>query len=153
MIIKFVMKFLPTCLPSGLTVAAPDAFGRIPGVLIVRRYTHSSRFLRKFAYFCINAQNITAFVDTAQTADMPTMQMLPQRSVCSRYGRGTLVVRANHDHLATRVFCALALDVYSTHGLGVCNVHVSFPHKINRAFILRIKLKSSVHTHCMRNVT
>ena len=32
MIIKFVMKFLPTCLPSGLTVAAPDAFGRIPGV-------------------------------------------------------------------------------------------------------------------------
>ena len=26
------MKFLPTCLPSGLTVAAPDAFGRIPGV-------------------------------------------------------------------------------------------------------------------------
>ena len=36
MIIKFVMKFLPTCLPSGLTVAAPDAFGRIPGVLYVR---------------------------------------------------------------------------------------------------------------------
>ena len=34
MIIKFVMKFLPTCLPSGLTVAAPDAFGRIPGVMI-----------------------------------------------------------------------------------------------------------------------
>ena len=34
MIIKFVMKFLPICLPSGLTVAAPDAFGRIPGVLI-----------------------------------------------------------------------------------------------------------------------
>ena len=33
MIIKFVMKFLLTCLPSGLTVAAPDAFGRIPGVL------------------------------------------------------------------------------------------------------------------------
>ena len=33
MIIKFVMKFLPTCLPSGLTVAAPDAFGRIPGVV------------------------------------------------------------------------------------------------------------------------
>ena len=33
MIIKFVIKFLPTCLPSGLTVAAPDAFGRIPGVL------------------------------------------------------------------------------------------------------------------------
>ena len=32
MIIKFVMKFLPTCLPSGLTVAAPDAFSRIPGV-------------------------------------------------------------------------------------------------------------------------
>ena len=32
MIIKFVMKFLPTCLPSRLTVAAPDAFGRIPGV-------------------------------------------------------------------------------------------------------------------------
>ena len=32
MIFKFVMKFLPTCLPSGLTVAAPDAFGRIPGV-------------------------------------------------------------------------------------------------------------------------
>ena len=32
MIIKFVMKFLPTCLPSGLTVAAPDAFGRITGV-------------------------------------------------------------------------------------------------------------------------
>ena len=32
MIIKFVMEFLPTCLPSGLTVAAPDAFGRIPGV-------------------------------------------------------------------------------------------------------------------------
>ena len=32
MIIKFVMKFLPTCLPSGLTVATPDAFGRIPGV-------------------------------------------------------------------------------------------------------------------------
>ena len=28
MIIKFVMKVLPTCLPSGLTVAAPDAFGR-----------------------------------------------------------------------------------------------------------------------------
>ena len=27
------MKFLPTCLPSGLTVAAPDAFGRILGVL------------------------------------------------------------------------------------------------------------------------
>ena len=35
MIIKFVMKFLPTCLPSGLTVAAPDAFGRIPGVIYV----------------------------------------------------------------------------------------------------------------------
>ena len=34
MIIKFVMKFLLTCLPSGLTVAAPDAFGRIPGVLL-----------------------------------------------------------------------------------------------------------------------
>ena len=34
MIIKFVMKFLPTCLPSGLTVAAPDAFGRIPGVMM-----------------------------------------------------------------------------------------------------------------------
>ena len=34
MIIKFVMKFLPTCLQSGLTVAAPDAFGRIPGVLL-----------------------------------------------------------------------------------------------------------------------
>ena len=32
MIIKFVLKLLPTCLPSGLTVAAPDAFGRIPGV-------------------------------------------------------------------------------------------------------------------------
>ena len=32
MINKFVIKFLPTCLPSGLTVAAPDAFGRIPGV-------------------------------------------------------------------------------------------------------------------------
>ena len=32
MIIKFIMNFLPTCLPSGLTVAAPDAFGRIPGV-------------------------------------------------------------------------------------------------------------------------
>ena len=32
MTIKFVTKFLPTCLPSGLTVAAPDAFGRIPGV-------------------------------------------------------------------------------------------------------------------------
>ena len=36
MIIKFVMKFLPTCLPSGLTVAAPDAFGRIPGVLYIK---------------------------------------------------------------------------------------------------------------------
>ena len=36
MIIKFVMKFLPTCLLSGLTVAAPDAFGRIPGVLCTR---------------------------------------------------------------------------------------------------------------------
>ena len=35
MIIKFVIKFLPTCLPSGLTVAAPDAFGRIPGVVTV----------------------------------------------------------------------------------------------------------------------
>ena len=35
MIIKFVMKFLLTCLPSGLTVAAPDAFGRIPGVAFV----------------------------------------------------------------------------------------------------------------------
>ena len=35
MIIKFVMRFLPTCLPSGLTVAAPDAFGRIPGVILV----------------------------------------------------------------------------------------------------------------------
>ena len=34
MIIKFVMKFLPTCLPSGLTVAAPDALGRIPGVIL-----------------------------------------------------------------------------------------------------------------------
>ena len=33
MTIKFVIKFLPTCLPSGLTVAAPDAFGRIPGVV------------------------------------------------------------------------------------------------------------------------
>ena len=33
MIIKSVMKFLLTCLPSGLTVAAPDAFGRIPGVV------------------------------------------------------------------------------------------------------------------------
>ena len=32
MINKFVIKFLPTCLPSGLTVAAPDAFGRIPDV-------------------------------------------------------------------------------------------------------------------------
>ena len=32
MIIKFVVQFLPTCLPSGLTVAAPDEFGRIPGV-------------------------------------------------------------------------------------------------------------------------
>ena len=32
MIIKFVIKILPICLPSGLTVAAPDAFGRIPGV-------------------------------------------------------------------------------------------------------------------------
>ena len=39
MIIKFVMKFLPTCLPSGLTVAAPDAFGRIPGVKMkLRKY-------------------------------------------------------------------------------------------------------------------
>ena len=35
MIIKFVIKFLPTCLPSGLTVAAPDAFGRIPGVVYI----------------------------------------------------------------------------------------------------------------------
>ena len=47
MIIKFVMKFLPTCLPSGLTVAAPDAFGRIPGVLIagniIRNYEKLSR--------------------------------------------------------------------------------------------------------------
>ena len=34
MIIKFVTKFLPTCLPSGLTVATPDAFGRIPGLQI-----------------------------------------------------------------------------------------------------------------------
>ena len=33
MIIRFVITFSPTCLPSGLTVAAPDAFGRIPGVL------------------------------------------------------------------------------------------------------------------------
>ena len=32
MIIKLVIKLLPTCLPSGLTVAAPNAFGRIPGV-------------------------------------------------------------------------------------------------------------------------
>ena len=32
MIIKFVIKFLLTCLPSGLTVAAPDAFGHIPCV-------------------------------------------------------------------------------------------------------------------------
>ena len=32
MIIKFVIKFLPTCLPFGLTVAALDAFGRIPGL-------------------------------------------------------------------------------------------------------------------------
>ena len=37
MIIKFVMKFFPTCLPSGLTVAAPDAFGRIPGVISLSR--------------------------------------------------------------------------------------------------------------------
>ena len=37
MIIKFVMKFLPTCLPSGLTVAAPDAFGRIPGVRNIKQ--------------------------------------------------------------------------------------------------------------------
>ena len=43
MIIKFVMKFLPTCLPSGLTVAAPDAFGRIPGVCI---------YLYKFLNVC-----------------------------------------------------------------------------------------------------
>ena len=41
MIIKFVMKFLPNCLPSGLTVAAPDAFGRIPGVGLVN-YMNSS---------------------------------------------------------------------------------------------------------------
>ena len=34
MIIKSVIKFLPTCLPSGLTVAAPDSFCRIPGVVI-----------------------------------------------------------------------------------------------------------------------
>ena len=33
MIIKFVIKFLPTCLPSRLTVTAPDAFGQIPGVI------------------------------------------------------------------------------------------------------------------------
>ena len=32
MIIKSVLKFFPTCLPSGLTVAAPGAFGRIHGV-------------------------------------------------------------------------------------------------------------------------
>ena len=36
MIIKFVMKILPTCLPSGLTVASPDAFGQIPGVTIFK---------------------------------------------------------------------------------------------------------------------
>ena len=36
MIIKFIIKFLPTCLPSGLTVAAPDAFGQIPGVKFER---------------------------------------------------------------------------------------------------------------------
>ena len=38
MIIKFVIKFLPTCLPSGLTVAAPDAFCRIPGVKKLSNY-------------------------------------------------------------------------------------------------------------------
>ena len=42
MIVKFVIKFLPTCLPSGLTVAAPDAFGRIPGVKTVSMTTLSS---------------------------------------------------------------------------------------------------------------
>ena len=41
MIIKFVMKFLLTCLPSGLTVAAPDAFGRIPGVVYVYESIHA----------------------------------------------------------------------------------------------------------------
>ena len=42
MIIKFVMKFLPACLPSGLTVAALDAFGRIPGVcLFIHLNMHS----------------------------------------------------------------------------------------------------------------
>ena len=43
MIIKFVMKFLPTCLPSGLTVAAPDAFGRIPGVCPLQRFSGGSK--------------------------------------------------------------------------------------------------------------
>ena len=42
MIIKFVIKFLPTCLPSGLTVAAPDAFGRIPGVKYLNVNTYKS---------------------------------------------------------------------------------------------------------------
>ena len=32
MIVMFVIRFLPTCIASELSVAAPDAFGRIPGV-------------------------------------------------------------------------------------------------------------------------
>ena len=38
------MKFLPTCLQSGLTVAAPDAFGRIPGVRRGHLQFHTSFF-------------------------------------------------------------------------------------------------------------
>ena len=30
-----------SCLPSGLTVAAPDAFGRIPGVYMDNQYQHN----------------------------------------------------------------------------------------------------------------
>ena len=51
MIIKFVMKFLPTCLPSGLTVAAPDAFGRIPGVVLFNFFIFALLLIYKVYFY------------------------------------------------------------------------------------------------------
>ena len=68
MIIKFVMKFLPTCLPSGLTVAAPDAFGRIPGVI-----------LRIWWPNCINNQELW----------QQTIQLPPPMQIHKRKGLGS----------------------------------------------------------------
>ena len=55
MIIKFVIKFLPTCLPSGLTAATPDAFGRIPGVkMIKRKFVNIEARIERVKYSCHN---------------------------------------------------------------------------------------------------